>query len=71
MTFYTNGTADCIALEKTMKEQGIDYVVCDDDSIMKQKGIIALPCVEDEGRMIRFANVFSYIKNYKKAKECN
>ena len=49
MTLYTNGTKDCNDLELVLLQNKIEFTVNQNLEEMKDKGILALPCLEVNG----------------------
>lgn len=62
MTLYTNGTKDCLDLQKKLDENGIDYEVNTDIELMKDKGILSLPVVEKDGKTISYQDALAMLR---------
>ena len=61
---YTNNTKDCYAMERAMKDKGIQYQTCTDIEQMKDLGILACPALNVDGQLLTHASAIQYINNY-------
>jgi len=59
---YTTGCPNCLALEKLMKKNGIipDSVISD-YNIMSEKGILSVPMLEVDGKLLNFYQAVQWI----------
>lgn len=62
MTLYTNGTKDCNDLELALLQNKIEFTVNQNLEEMKDKGILALPCLEVNGRLLNYCCAMEYIR---------
>lgn len=61
---YSTGCPKCSVLEKKLDIANIKYEVCNDQEIMKEKGMISAPALEVDGVMYDFAEAIKFIKSY-------
>lgn len=65
MIVYSTGCPMCKILLKRLDQSNIKYTICDDEEIMKQKGLMSVPVLEtDDGQLLTFDKAVAYIKNY-------
>lgn len=50
---------------KKLEQANINYNICDDSNIMREKEIQSLPVLEVEGKMYNFKDAVDYINNIK------
>lgn len=61
---YSTGCPKCSVLEKKLDIAKIKYEVCNDQKIMKEKGMTSAPALEVDGVMYDFAEAIKFIKSY-------
>lgn len=62
MTLYTNGTKDCNDLELVLLQNKIEFTVNQNLEEMKDKGILSLPCLEVNGKLLNYCCAMEYIR---------
>ena len=62
MTLFSNDTKDCLELEKRLKEKGVDFTVNKDIVLMKERCFLALPKLEDKGKVMGYKEALSYLE---------
>lgn len=64
ITLYSTGCPKCSVLEKKLDMANIKYKVCNDQEIMKEKGMTSAPALEVNGIMYDFTEAIKFIKSY-------
>ena len=62
---YSTGCPKCQVLIKKLEQANINYNICNDSDIMREKEIQSLPVLEVEGKMYNFKDAVDYINNIK------
>lgn len=60
---YTTGCPKCKVLKKKLDEKGLSYVECADTDEMVSKGIISVPVLEVEERLLQFSEAVEWANN--------
>lgn len=58
---YTTHCPRCNVLKKKLDNVGIDYEVCDDVEIMKERGFMQAPMLDVKGEVMDFAQAVKWI----------
>lgn len=59
--FYSTHCSMCNVLEKKLKAKQIDYSEINDVDNMIKKGITSAPCLEVDGRIMKFGEAIKWI----------
>lgn len=63
ITLYSTHCPRCNVLEKKLTSKNIKYVEVNDINIMEQKGIMSVPVLEVDGKMMSFTEANDWINN--------
>lgn len=58
---YSTHCPKCIVLEKKLSATGIDFTLVEDADIMQQKGFMAAPMLEVDGKVMNFIEANNWI----------
>lgn len=58
---YTTHCPRCNVLTKKLDNVGIDYEVCDDVEIMKERGFMQAPMLDVKGEVMDFSQAVKWI----------
>ena len=62
ITIYTTATCPkCRILKKKLEEKGIEYEEFTDEEEMQHMGIMAVPVLDVDGRMMDFPDAINYV----------
>lgn len=62
ITIYTTATCPkCRILKKKLEEKGIEYEEFTDEEEMQRMGIMAVPVLNVDGRMMDFPDAINYV----------
>lgn len=62
ITIYTTATCPkCRILKKKLEEKGIEYEEFTDEEEMQRMGIMAVPVLDVDGRMMDFPDAINYV----------
>ena len=61
VTLYTTHCPKCKVLEKKLEEIGIDYNLIEDEDIMMEKGFMAAPMLEVDGKVMGFSDAVKWV----------
>ena len=62
ITIYTTATCPkCRILKKKLEEKGIEYEEFTDEEEMQRMGIMAIPVLDVDGRMMDFPDAINYV----------
>ena len=60
---YTTGCPKCKVLKKKLDEKGLSYIECTDTDEMVSKGIMSVPVLEVEERLLQFSEAVEWANN--------
>lgn len=60
---YTTDCPKCKVLKKKLDEKGLSYVECADIDKMVSKGIMSVPVLEIEERLLQFSEAVEWANN--------
>ena len=63
IVLYSTGCPKCRVLEAKMKAKGIGYAEINDVDVMEAKGIMSLPMLEVDGKMMDFSEAIKWVNN--------
>lgn len=58
---YSTHCPKCLILEKKLNEAGIDYNVCEDEALMKEKGFDFMPVLEVDGQIMNYGEAVKWV----------
>ena len=62
VTIYTTATCPkCKILKKKMDAKGIEYEECRDEEKMRDLGIMSVPVLSVDGKLLDFSEAYKYI----------
>lgn len=59
---YSTGCPKCKILKQKLDEQNIEYTICSDVELMKEKGFTTVPMLEIDGKIYSYIEAMNYIK---------
>lgn len=59
---YSTGCPKCKILKQKLDEQNIEYTICNDVELMKEKGFTTVPMLEIDGKIYSYIEAINYIK---------
>lgn len=59
--FYSTHCSMCNVLEKKLKAKNIGYTEINDVDAMVKKGIMSAPCLEVDGKMMRYGEAIKWV----------
>lgn len=66
ITLYTTESCpQCELLKRLMDSHNMRYDVCKDMDVMRTKGMISVPQLEVDGKLMTFAEALKYVKECK------
>ena len=63
VTLYTIGCGKCIVLEKKLRQAGIEFEVCDDREVIKDKGFDYMPVLEIDGKTMQYKEAIDWVNS--------
>lgn len=60
VVLYSTGCPQCIGLKTILDKNGIQYHVCDDLDVMREKGFLSVPMIEVDGTVMNFRNAVQW-----------
>lgn len=66
VTLYTTHCPRCMVLEKKLNAKNIDYVENTDVDLMISKGMLSVPILEVDGKLLNFKEANDWLNNYNK-----
>lgn len=64
LILYSNDCPKCKILKTKLDEKNIQYEVFSDVKEMVKKGMMSMPMLEDNGKIMTFFEAIKYIDNY-------
>ena len=61
ITLYTINCPKCLILDKKLKQANIDFTICTDEDIIKNKGFELMPVLEVDGRAMGFKEAIDWV----------
>ena len=61
MILYTTNCPKCKVLETKLNSKNITYDICDDVSVMEEKGFMEAPKLEVDDKVLNFKEAVDYI----------
>lgn len=61
ITLYTIDCPKCIILEKKLNQKNINYNICKDIDIMKEKNIIKLPMLQIDNNLLSYKEAVDWV----------
>lgn len=58
---YSTHCPKCLILEKKLNAAGIDYNICEDEALMKEKGFDFMPVLEVDGQIMNFGEAVKWV----------
>lgn len=55
VTIYSTGCPRCKVLIRKLQDNKVTFSICDDISIMENKGIVSVPMLEWKGQLYNFS----------------
>ena len=63
IVLYSTGCPKCKVLEAKMKSKGIGYIEINDIEVMESKGIMSLPMLEVDGKLMEFSEAIKWVND--------
>lgn len=63
ITLYTTHCPKCEILKKKLDAKNMEYNICEDITIMEEKGFKYLPILEVDDKQLSFSDAVLYINN--------
>lgn len=62
ITLYTTHCPKCMVVEKKLTAAKLDFEICENQEIMKEKGFNAAPMIEVDGKVMGFKEAVDWIR---------
>ncbi len=59
---YSTHCPKCSVIEKKLNLKNIQYQICDDVNIMKEKGFLSAPILQIDGTAYKFKEIIDWLK---------
>lgn len=69
VVLYSTNCPRCKILERKLDTNHIDYYICDDVHVMEQLGIISVPMLSIDGKLLTFGEACRWADKSKEEKE--
>ena len=60
---YSTGCPKCNILKEKLDNKNINYSICNDVDIMKEKHILSVPILEINGELLQYGKAIKWINN--------
>lgn len=64
VTFHSTHCPKCNVLEKKLLQKGIAYTENNDVNIIQSLGVMEVPVLEVDGKVLRYAEAVEWVSNY-------
>lgn len=61
ITLYSTHCPRCVVLEAKLKQQGVDFVLNENEEEMRQKGFLSAPMLEVNGNVMDFKKAVEWV----------
>lgn len=61
MTFYTTNCPKCAVLQNKLNAKNLTYTICEDTTVMLEKGISSAPALEVDGTIYNFKDAIKFL----------
>lgn len=61
LVLYTIGCLKCDILEEKLNNKNINFTICNDQDVMREKGITTLPMLEVDGNLMNFKEANDWV----------
>ena len=58
---YTSHCPKCTVLEAKLKQANIDYKICEDEEVFKEKGFMSMPMLETDDGLFDFMKAIAWL----------
>lgn len=67
LKLYSTGCPKCKVLKAKLDQKNLDYEVISDEDLMIEKGMMSVPQLEVDGKMLLFKEAIDWINGYQEA----
>lgn len=63
VTLYSTNCPKCVILEKKLKDKNIEFNIINDVNVMIEKGFMAAPILEVDGKSMNYMDANTWVNN--------
>ena len=63
ITLFSTNCPKCVVLEQRLRDVGVEFTVCNNMTVMRDRGFVSAPMLEVDGQMMDFVAAIQWLQS--------